>query len=145
MWIDRILESRAANAVELAARFAEQRHGVLAENVANIDTPDYQSRRLDAKAFQASLREAIDTAQKQRNNRLQLRGNRQVWTDASGALHVRPQTEPPQNVLFHDGTNARLEQLMTDAQQNALTYNLAVNLLKGRYTTLLNAIRGRLT
>lgn len=144
MWLDRITSSRTAELVELAARFYEERHKVLAENVANIDTPDYQVRTLDPQAFQAELRKAAERADGGDGAPLALKG-KQAWTDGGGRLHVAPVAEPAQNVLFHDGTNARLETLMTDAQQNGLQYNLAINLLKGRYNSLLAAVRGRTT
>lgn len=145
MWIEKVLGSRAASAAELTARFAERRHELLAENVANLDTPDYQTRRLDVDAFRAALREAVRDAAARGRTALELRGHRQFWTDRRGVLQVRPTTEPAQNVLFHDGTNARLETLLADVQKNALDYNLAIQLLRGRFNTLLRATRGRTT
>ena len=58
MWIERLTTSRVTHALELTARFAEERHKVLAENVANIDTPDYQTKRLDPEVFQNTLKDA---------------------------------------------------------------------------------------
>lgn len=143
MWPDRLLESRITEAVRLTARFAEERQRVLATNVANIDTPDYRQQRLDADAFQRSLREAFETAERQGVKRLALRGNAQ-FTSEGGALSVKPAVEPPPNLLFHDGGNRSLEQLMGDVQQNALTHRASVNLLRGRFNSLMNAIRGRI-
>ena len=53
---------RTTHALELAAQFAEQRQKVLAENLANIDTPNYHTQRLDPAAFQTSLRKAWQRA-----------------------------------------------------------------------------------
>ncbi len=145
MWTERLTGSRTLHALELAAKFAEQRHRVLAENLANIDTPNYQAQRLDPAAFQASLRGALDAARRLRSNRLELRGNAQFATDPAGRVTVRPVREPAENVLFHDGTNAQVERLLTDVAQNSLSYELATNLLRGRHETLLRAIRGRVT
>ncbi len=145
MWIDRLLSSRPRHALELTARFAEARHQVLAENVANIDTPDYQTRRLDGREFQQTLRKAIDEARSANKSRLELRGSRQVSTDSAGRLVAQPQTEPAANVLFHDGTNARLEELMTQVSENALTYQFALARLKSSFDGLKTAIRGRLS
>lgn len=143
MWLDRLLGSRVTHAVELTARFAESRHQLLAEDIANIDTPDYRSRRLDPQRFQSALRDAAQRAQEGGDQQLNLRGDRQVRTDADGRLEVRPEMDAASNALFHDGTNASIESLMTDMQSNALSYSLALNLLGGRYNTLLTAIRGR--
>ncbi|MGE0480455.1 MAG: flagellar basal body rod protein FlgB [Phycisphaerae bacterium] len=139
-WWQRITGSRTAGAVELAARFAEERHRVLAENVANIDTPDYHTRSVDARAFQRALRDALD--RDARGATLELRGPG-VATDAAGKLRVEPSTAAAPNALFHDGTNARLESLMADVAENAQFHQLATTLLRTRFDGLMNAIRGR--
>jgi flagellar basal-body rod protein FlgB len=143
MWIDRILASRTTRAVELTAAFTEERQRVLAENVANIDTPDYHAKQLTPAAFQKSLSAALERSREDRLQRVQLRDNAQFTTDADGHVQARPGVVPAANVLFHDGTNARLETLMSDASRNALWHELALNLLKQRYGALLTAIRGR--
>ena len=143
MWIERLTASRTTHAVELAAQFAEQRQRVLAENLANIDTPDYHSQRLDPEAFQESLRGALQRARRSNESRLDLRDNAQFSTGPTGRVEAHPDREPAANVLFHDGTNARLEELMADTAQNSLAYELATSLLRGRYEGLLRAIRGR--
>lgn len=145
MWIDRLTTSRTISAIELAAQFAEQRQRVLAENLANIDTPDYHAQRLDPETFEVSLREALDRAEEKRTGRLELRDNAQFSTGANGALQVHPTCTPAANVLFHDGTNARLEQLLSDVAANSLSYELSTSLLKGKLDGLVSAIRGRVT
>ena len=144
MWIDRLVGSDVTHGLQLTARYAEQRHQMLAENIANIDTPDYHNQRLDPDAFQSALREAFDVAHRSGSKRLNLRSNAQFSTDPAGGLHVSPATEPAPNILFHDGTNARLEAMMAGVQENTLTHRLALNLLRGRFDTLKQAIRGRL-
>lgn len=145
MWIERLTSSRTRSALEMAARFNEARHEVLAENLANIDTPDYATRQLDPKRFQASLREALDRAENRNRTTLNLRGNAQFQHDAHGVLRSRPETRPAQNIQFHDGTNASIETIMNDVMANSLEYQLNVNLLRDSYGSLLNAIRGRST
>jgi flagellar basal-body rod protein FlgB len=145
MWIDRLTTSRTIHAIELAAQFSEQRQRVLAENLANIDTPDYQTQRLDPETFQASLRKALDQAQEKGERRLELRDNAQFSTAADGTIEVEPSRTPASNVLFHDGTNARLEQLLAAVTSNSLSYELSTSLLKGKLDGLLAAIRGRVT
>lgn len=145
MWIDKLTSSATTHALELAARFAEARHSVLAENLANIDTPDYAARRLDVGSFQDALDSALHSAKDERRRTLNLRDNRQFRSTADGGVEVRPDVEPAQNVLLHDGTNVRVEQLMSDINANALSYEAASTLLRGRYEGLLRAIRGRVT
>lgn len=151
MWIDRILTSSVTRGIELSARFIEDRHRVLVENVANIDTPGYASKRLDPRAFQTSLKEAIERADAHRAGEkrtgralLDLRGNAQFTTDSSGNVEMRPEIEPAANILFHDGTNVRLETLMSEVADNSLWHQFIMNQLRGRYEGVLKAIRGRI-
>ncbi|MBW7904702.1 MAG: flagellar basal body rod protein FlgB [Phycisphaerae bacterium] len=141
MWLDRVLNTPVRQGLHLMARFAEDRHRVLAENLANIDTPDYQARQLDAKGFQAALREALEKARP--GERLELRDTGQFGTDARGRLQSRPSRAPAENVLFHDGTNAQIERVVAQIHENALTYRFAMTQLKGKFDGLIQAIRGR--
>ena len=143
MWIDRLSASRTTQALQLAAQFAEQRQRVLAENLANIDTPGYHTQRLDPEAFQTSLSKALDTAEAHHTAQLDLRDNAQFSTGPDGRVQARPTQTPAPNVLFHDGTNARLEQTVSDAAANSLSYDLATNLLRSKLDALMQAIRGR--
>jgi len=146
MWFDRMTYSPTTEALALSATFSEQRNRVLADNVANIDTPDYLTKRLDPETFQASLRAALDRAGAARGTtRLELRDNAQFATRADGSVEVNPAVEPPQNILFHDGTNTQLEQLLADVAENALSYEFSSTLLRGQLQRLLQAIKGRVT
>jgi flagellar basal-body rod protein FlgB len=143
MWIDRLTSSRTTHAIELAAQFSEQRQRVLAENLANIDTPDYHIQQLDPEVFQVSLRKALDQAQEKGERRLKLRDNAQFATAADGTTTVQPTRSPAANALFHDGTNARMEQLLSDVTANSLSYDLSTSLLRNKLDGLIAAIRGR--
>jgi len=145
MWIERLTTSRVTHALELTARFAEERHKVLTENVASIDLPDYRTKRLDPEVFQKTLKDALQRSESSGARVLELRGEAQVSTTPDGRLAVKPQVRPADNILFHDGRNASLETLMTGVQQNALDYSLATRLLNKRFNGLLTAIRGRTT
>jgi len=47
---------------------------------------------------------------------------------------------PAGGILFHDGNNRSMEQLMTDQAKNALMHNLAVELLRRQFATLTMAL-----
>ena len=131
MWMDRLLSNPTTHALELTAQFAEQRHRVLVEDIANIDTAGYRPRQLDEKRFAQVLGEALEQARSRGQRRVTLQGDAQFETDATGRLVTHPVRRPPQNVLFHDGTNARL-------------HSLSLRMLRGRLNDLITAIRGRL-
>src|SRR5262245_6736855 len=59
MWmISNLIQRTSLPLVEAMVSFTEARHGVIAENIANIDTPGYRTKQLDPAAFQAELRKA---------------------------------------------------------------------------------------
>src|SRR5262245_49525796 len=56
-----MFQSSSLPALEQVGNFTEARNGVLAGNIANVDTPGYQTRDLSPALFQERLREAIET------------------------------------------------------------------------------------
>ncbi len=56
-----IFQSSSLPVLEQVVNFTEARHGVLAGNVANLDTPGYKTRDLSPELFQERLKEAVDT------------------------------------------------------------------------------------
>src|SRR6185312_9489185 len=55
-----LFQSSTIPVLEQVVNFTEARHGVLAGNIANLDTPGYKSRDLSPAMFQERLKEAID-------------------------------------------------------------------------------------
>lgn len=51
-----MLNNTTLPVLEQAVSFAQARHGVLAGNIANIDTPGYKTRDLSPDLFQESLK-----------------------------------------------------------------------------------------
>ena len=144
MWLRGVVNGETLPVLEKLAAFTEARHQVLAENVANIDTPHYRAKQLDAKAFQARLAEAVkERRDAGSGGRLNIEGTRQFHVDESGMLRVTPTLRPTENVLFHDGTNASLERQMANLAENTLMHRVTVELLSQRFASLRKAISGR--
>lgn len=122
--------------------FAQARLGVIADNVANASTPGYRAKQLDVKAFQSSLRRAMDARGGDRRQPFWIEGNRQAQTGDDGFLKVRPGQSPVDNVLFHDGTNSSIEREMSDLADTGMVHRMAATLLRGRFDGLRKAIRG---
>ena len=139
----RLMNRTALPVLDTVLRFTEARHRVLTENIANADTPDYRTKQLDPKGFQRALRAAVDRRGADGSAPLRLEGTKQFRMDAAGRLAVSPTEEPVENVLFHDGTNQRIERQMAYLSENAMTHQVAAELLRGKYEALLTAIRGR--
>ena len=142
MFFESLINRGTLPAIEALASFAEQRHRVVAENLANIDTPGYRAKHLDPAPFQKALADALDRRDGDRTKPFELRASHQFRQRADGTLSVTPTLEPGDNVLFHDGTNTRLEYELTALAENGMAYEYATQMLKGRYDGLISAIRG---
>jgi len=142
MFFESLLNRGATPALVATMSYAQSRHKMIAENVANLSTPGYKARQLDSRAFQCALGEALDRRVRDPHKPFAIKG-REFHTDAIGSLKVNPSLRPPDNVLFHDGTNLSLEREMADLAENTMTHEVAATLLKGRIDGLRKAIRGR--
>lgn len=144
MWLRGVVNCETLPVLEKLAAFTEARHQVLAENIANIDTPHYRAKQLDAKAFRAKLAEAVKNRRDAgHGSGLDLKGTRQFHVDKTGMLRVTPTLRPTENALFHDGTNASLERQMASLAENTLMNRVTVELLSERFRSLRKAISGR--
>ena len=130
--------------------FTERRHSVLAGNVANMDTPGYQTRDLSLDTFQTSLREAIQAERQTKEMSPGLR------LGMFGAVEQpsQPSIEQAKNVamenvrdsmkqiVYHDGSDDSLEMQVTQISKNQSMHTMAVALMKSQYRQLQMAISG---
>jgi len=144
MWLDSVINYGSLPVLEKVTAYAEGRHRVLAENIANVDTPSYRAKQLDPKLFQAKLAKAIEKRGERHHGPLTLEATKQFHTDPQGLLKVTPTLRPLENLLFHDGTNASIERQMAALAENTLMHQVAVELLQRRFLELRRAISGRL-
>jgi flagellar basal-body rod protein FlgB len=129
--------------LEKTLAFTEARHRVLTENIANVMTPGYHAKQLNVATFQAALKEA---AQKRTSDHddIDLPSSDQFHTDAMGMLQVTPGEVPPENLLFQDGTNVRIERQMASLAENTMMNQVVSNLIRAEFDRLDSAIRGRM-
>lgn len=144
MFFRDVVNSGTTPALEKMLAFTQAQHRVIAQNVANVDTPGYVTKRLDAKAFQQALRKAIDAQEADPLSEFRLPADETFRQGAMGQLEITPVEDPPENVLFHDGTNARIEKQMAMLAENTMMNQAATELLRQRFEGLLKAIRGRM-
>ncbi len=143
MFISSVTDRGATPALVAMLTYTQQRHRVIAENVANWGNPDYKTRQLDLHAFQRALGQALEERGGDVNEPFRLPGTEQFHADAQGRLRVTPTVKPAAEVLFHDGTNMSIERQMADLAGNAMMHETATTLLRSRYEGLRKAIRGR--
>src|SRR5262245_366114 len=131
MFIDRLLNSGNGPLIEASARFAAARHRLLAENIANVDTPGYVQRDLSPAKFQAMLSDRLD-------ERASAAPGSVGFDDLNAKIE-----NPTVGILFHDRSNRSMEQLMTDGVKNALFHNMMMELLKKQFSSIEMALRER--
>jgi flagellar basal-body rod protein FlgB len=131
MFIDRLLNQGSPPALEQLLQFTEKRQGLLAEDVANVDTPNFIQKDLSVTDFQDQLQNKIDQANESAPGTVNFDDISTDVQDAGG-------------LMFHDGNNRSMEELMTDQAKNALIHNVAVELLRRQFMTLNNALKEQL-
>src|SRR5690349_11369620 len=108
MFIERLLNQGNSPLLEQMVRFTEVRHRLLMEDVANVSTPGFRQKDLSTEKFQSALRDRIE----------------QRDSAAPGSVGFEDVSAENQElnhqILFHDGNNRSMEQLMSDSAKNAL-------------------------
>lgn len=142
MFVTGVTQTNTIGVLEKTLAFTEARNKVLAENIANVTTPEYRAKQLDPAEFQAALKSAVERRCESREP-LRVESTQQFHEDEMGFLRVTPTEQPPENLLFHDGTNARIEKQMAMLAENTLMNKAAAELLRNQFEGLAKAIRGR--
>ena len=145
MFADATLKS-----LEQTIAFAERRHALLAGNVANKDTPGYQTRDLSVESFQKSLREAIQAERQEVDMspgmRLSLLGSTSSATAPSFVdakkIAMENVRDSMKQVVYHDGNDGNLEMQVTQIAKNQSMHTMAIAMMKSQFRNLQMAITG---
>jgi len=123
--------------LEQVVRFTQMRHGVLAGNIANIDTPGYRTADLSPERFQARLREAI-----QHRDRAEAPSSGNPVESSDDALSKVG--DSLSSILRHDEGDVSLEHQIAEMTKNQAQHNLAITLLRQQFQLLETAISERI-
>lgn len=143
---DAMFDNSTLPMLEQVVTFTQARHGVLAGNIANLDTPGYKSRDLSPAAFQERLADAI---KEQRKAATQPAYSTPYTTDAPTpeARTVQKDfakvTESLGGMLRHDENNTSMEMQVTEIAKNQSQHNLALTLMTQQLRLLRSAITER--
>ncbi|MCR9074510.1 MAG: hypothetical protein NXI07_00575 [bacterium] len=134
----------ALPALEKMFLFSGQRQRLIAQNIANIDTPNYQGVDADPRAFQRALSDAIERRRDTNggvSGELDLSGASEVRM-VGGRMELNP-TTPIGGVLFQDRNQRDLEQLLQDMVENATMFRVAGDLMRKNQSMIRGAIAQR--
>ena len=127
MFIERLMNQTNAPLVERVLQFASARHSLIAENIANVDTPGYRQKDLSVQRFSSMLSQRVDQ-------------RRRSGSASFDDIDMKPDN-PTAGILFHDRNNRSMEQLATDLAKNAMMHNLAIELLRKQFQQMEMALK----
>lgn len=142
--ISNMFDGSSLPVLEQVVSFTQARHGVLAGNIANIDTPGYKSRDLSVETFQTRLKEAVD-ARRQTAESPSYAINAQIAGKPTGAGRENwQQVHGVKNdILFHDNHDVSLETQVTEITKNQTQHNLALTIMNAQFRLLRTAVTER--
>ena len=139
-----MFDSSTVPVLEQVVSFTQARHGVLAGNIANLDTPGYKTRDLSPEEFQNRLKEAVEARRQKAlsptyeiNARL---AGRDTGTGFDGMDKVR---ESIKSILYHDNSDVSIERQVAEISKNQAQHNLALGIMTAQFRLLRAAITER--
>ena len=147
MSIQGLTDGGAIPALEAMARFSAARPRLIADNVANLDTPGFQPLDVDPQAFQAQIGQAIDARRTQSggvdSGPLALQNRGPMRQLQNGEMVLDP-SALGENLMFHDKNDRNLERIMQDVSENLLAFKAATQLMRNRFRMIEMAISERI-
>ncbi len=144
-----LFQSSTIPVLEQVVNFTEARHGVLAGNIANLDTPGYKTRDLSPALFQQRLKEAIETRHQPDSPtyagdaaNLSPNYNAERHDDRQLAAFQKVQ-DSMKSILRHDGDDVSMEQQVNEMMKNQQQHSLAINIMSAQFRLLKAAITER--
>jgi flagellar basal-body rod protein FlgB len=140
-----LFDSSTVPILQRVVEFTEARHGVLAGNIANLDTPGYKTRDLSPEQFMATLKEAIETRDLARSPRRSPYGE-PILGQPANAGEDDPFADVKdsfRSILRHDEADVSIEQQVMEVAKNQSQHNLALSLMISQFRLLEAAISER--
>ena len=142
-----LFDSTSIPVLQQVVQFTEARHGVLAGNIANLDTPGYKSRDLAPEKFQERLKEALESRAAERAASSSRYGIPAVdSTAANESKSSDPFSEVKdsfRSVLRHDDADVSIETQITEIAKNQSEHNMALSIMISQFRLLEAAITER--
>lgn len=143
-----LFQSSTLPVLEQVVGFTQARHGVLAGNIANLDTPGYLTRDLSPEKFQERLREALESRDRIRAQSASSGENDYGRSQGGPAsdpyrelAHVRDEVK---SILYHDESDVSLEQQIAEISKNQAQHNMAVSLMTHQFRLMQAAVSERI-
>ncbi len=120
-----------------AVRLRAERAGILANNLANGDTPNFKARDI---SFASALREATDSSSSGSPN-VTLNGNHPGHIFDQGRSRTELMYRVPTQYSL-DGNTVQTDIEKSEFTENTLRYEASLQLLSGKFSGLMKALKG---
>ena len=82
MYFHSLFQKDATPLLRSMSQFTAKRHELLVQDIANVDTPHYRSKKLDLNEFQNTLKKAVDHRSTNHPRHFQLSNSPQIQSNA---------------------------------------------------------------
>lgn len=127
------LFSNTISTLENSLNYSSTKQKVIAENIANVDTPNFKAKNV---SFKSTMQIALDQtaeAKKTSTRHLDFKGitmsNIAITTDRTTSYH-------------NNGNNVDMDKEMSDLAANQIYYNALIDRISGKFQSLQSVIRG---
>lgn len=119
--------------------FTEQRNRILANDIANIDTPGFVQQDVSVAQFQKSLARAVERSRAGEGGFDPQSGSTVSFQPNGNGITLHPH-DVLDNTAFHDRGVRSLAALMSDEAQNAEAHEEVARLLTAQFVRLRSAV-----
>ncbi|OAH53755.1 flagellar biosynthesis protein FlgB [Domibacillus aminovorans] len=124
------LFSNSITSLEHGLNYASLQQKAIANNIANVDTPNYKSQEV---SFKQILEKKSDSLQANRTNERHF-----TFSSTSDGTIIAKR-----NLSYNEsGNNVDIDQEMSDLATNQIYYNALTDRLSSKFSSLSNVIRG---
>jgi flagellar basal-body rod protein FlgB len=134
--------------LEQVVNFTEARQGVLAGNIANMDTPGYHTRDLSVDKFQSSLKDAVAAQHASANSSstMEKYGSLPSYSGPAATTELDPfrnVKDSLKDILYHDNSDVSMEQQVNEIVKNQTQHNMAIDIMAAQLRLLRAAVTER--
>lgn len=128
-------DDKTIKALSASMDLRQIRQELLAANVANADTPDYKSKKID---FEEALARALDVDGQEHLN---THDSRHYDVGSGGFNNLSPEIyEDPNGIVSEDGNNVNRDQELSQMAENKILFDASVQLLNKKLALMKYAV-----
>jgi flagellar basal-body rod protein FlgB len=124
--------SGTINNLQNSLNYSVLKQKTIAQNIANIDTPNYKAKEVSRPSFQSELNGAMK-AHRTDSRHLEF---------TSGAKSNTSIISKQNSTYNHNGNSVDIDKEMTELAENQIYYNALIDRINGKFNTLKTVISG---